>query len=176
MTATAEQLDIAPLSTEEAGSQYLTFTVAGETYGVDILRVQEIRGWEPVTRIPNAHDCVRGVLNLRGAIVPVYDLRLMLELDWVDYSAETVVVIIKVRQRDSEKHVGVIVDAVSDVINENDIEISSSPSFGEHIKTEFIASLATARAGAMVMLLDADRLPIAGANSSDSDEDHQADE
>ncbi len=167
-TATAEQLDIAPRA-EESGRQFLTFDVAGETYGVDILRVQEIRGWEPVTRIPNAHDCVRGVLNLRGAIVPVYDLRLMLELEWVEYNLETVVIIIKVRQGEGDKHVGIIVDAVSDVINELDIEISNSPSFGEHIKTEFIASLATEKDGAMVMLLDADRLPIAGAEGVDEE-------
>ncbi len=170
-TATAETLDIAPRAGEQEGRQYLTFDVAGETYGVDILRVQEIRGWEPVTRIPNAHECVRGVLNLRGAIVPVYDLRLMLELDWVAYDPETVVIIIKVRQGDSDKHVGIIVDAVSDVINELDIEISNSPSFGEHIKTEFIASLATEKSGGMVMLLDADRLPIAGAGGDDEDTD-----
>src|ERR1700733_10199617 len=96
-----------------AATQYLTVNLADEEYGVDILAVREIRGWTPVTRIPQAPPYVLGVLNLRGAIVPVLDLRLRFGLKREEYTATTVTVIVTVAGR----NFGVVVDAVSDVVD-----------------------------------------------------------
>ncbi len=142
---------------EHQGDEYLTFTLGSENYGVDILRVQEIRGWEVVTRIPNSPKYVRGVLNLRGAIVPVFDLRERIGLTSIDYSKETVVVVLRVNSQVGERSMGIVVDAVSDVLNARADSIRNTPKFGHDIATEFISGLAESD-GKMVMLLDIDRL------------------
>ena len=152
-TNIAEQFDL----DADIGSQYLLFDLADELYGVDILRVQEIRGWEAVTRLPNSPYYVKGVLNLRGAIVPVFDLKLRFGFEEQGYTKETVVIVVKVYTETSEKNIGVIVDAVSDVVNECNIRIAKTPGFNESKASEFISNLATV-ANRMVMLLDADKL------------------
>lgn len=141
----------------DIGAQYLLFELAEELYGVDILRVQEIRGWEYVTRLPNSPPYVKGVLNLRGAIVPVYDLKLRFELGEQAYNKETVVIVLKVNVDDSEKHIGVVVDAVSDVVHEGNISITKALGMNDGPDNKYISNLATV-ADRMVMLLDADRL------------------
>ena len=98
--------------TDAQANQYLTFILGGEEYAVDILKVQEIRGWEQATHIPNAPEFVLGVLNLRGIVVPIVDLRLRFKLENVEYSPTTVVVIVKVSQAGVERTVGMVVDAV----------------------------------------------------------------
>jgi len=138
--------------------QYLTFSLAEEEYGVDILRVQEIRGWEQVTRIPNAPNYVKGVLNLRGAIVPIFDLRQRFDLAPQVYSKDTVVIVLRVTCKTSEmRNMGVVVDAVSDVLNARSSEIRGTPDFGAGVATEYISGLASA-GDKMIMLLDVDRL------------------
>src|SRR5579871_765212 len=97
--------------------QYLTFEIGGETYGVEILRVREIRGWTQVTKIPHAPPHVLGVLNLRGSIVPVVDLRLRFELDRAEYTKVTVIIVLSVRAAAGRREVGVVVDGVSDVVD-----------------------------------------------------------
>ena len=136
------------------GSQYLTFNLAGEEYGIDILKVQEIRGWMPVTKVPNAPTFVRGVMNLRGAIVPVIDLRLRFGLE---DTKVTVVIVVTVQSDSGNRIIGMVVDGVSDVLNVNAGDIQPSPDFGSAVHTEFINGLVTIEAG-MVMLLDVDRL------------------
>lgn len=138
-------------------AQFLTFVLGEETYGVDILRVQEIKGWNPVTRIPNAPEYLRGVLNLRGAIVPIIDLRMRFHLDKADYTATTVVIVLCVEQEQKRRTLGVVVDGVSDVLNIAREEIKPTPDFGAVVSTEFIQGLATVD-DQMVMLLDIDRL------------------
>ncbi|MBK8537561.1 MAG: purine-binding chemotaxis protein CheW [Candidatus Competibacteraceae bacterium] len=139
------------------GLQYLTFNLAGEEYGIDILKVQEIRGWMPVTKVPNAPVFVRGVMNLRGAIVPVIDLRLRFGLEAVEYTKITVVIVVTVQSDSGSRIIGMVVDGVSDVLNVNATDIKPSPDFGTAVHTEFISGLVTIEAG-MVMLLDVDRL------------------
>jgi len=137
----------------EAPSQYLAVNLAQEEYGIDILAVREIRGWTPVTRIPQAPHYVLGVLNLRGAIVPVIDLRLRFGLEREAYDATTVTVIITVAGR----LFGVVVDSVSDVL---DIEPSATrpvPDMGTAVDTEYLKGLTTV-AERMVLLLDVDKL------------------
>ncbi len=138
-------------------SQYLTFILAGEEYGVDILRVQEIKGWEPATAIPNTPKYVKGVINLRGTIVPVIDLRVRFGLAHLDYGPTTVVIVLRIVSETGERTMGIIVDAVSDVYNVGDEEMKPPPDFGCAVGTEYVKALATVDEK-MVILLDIDRL------------------
>lgn len=141
-----------------AGSkQILTFMLGDETYGVDILRVQEIRGWAPVTRIPQSPPHVLGVLNLRGSIVPIVDLRMRLSLERAEYTPITVIIVLSVEAAQGRRDFGVVVDGVSDVIDIQRSEVKQAPDLGAQVNMEFIQGLATV-AERMVMLLDIDRL------------------
>lgn len=146
-------------SVAQGGSteQLLTFVVNEQEYGVDILRVQEIRGWESVTRIPNTPEFVRGVLNLRGAIVPIVDLRNRLGLESVEYDKTTVIVVLQVQSASGSRVMGIVVDAVSDVCAVAQDSIQEAPEFGEHIDTRFVRGMAT-RGGSLVIILDVDQL------------------
>ena len=137
--------------------QYLTFIMAGEEYGVDILAVQEIRGWEPTTVIPNAPEYIKGVINLRGTIVPIMDLRSRFNLERVEYSPVTVVIILKVETERGERVMGIVVDAVSDVHSISDSDTRNSPDLIEDLNTEFIRSLVSVD-DSMIILLDVQRL------------------
>lgn len=150
-----------------SSKQVLTFTLGDETYGVDILRVQEIRGWSPVTRIPQAQSHLLGVLNLRGSIVPIVDLRMRFELPRADYTPLTVIIVLSVESPQGRRDFGLVVDGVSDVVDVALAEVKQAPDLGRQANTEFIAGLA-AVSGRMVMLLDIDRLiggEVAGATS-----------
>lgn len=138
-------------------NQVLTFTLGQETYGVDILRVQEIRGWSPVTRVPQSPPHVLGVLNLRGSIVPIVDLRMRFKLDQAEYTAITVIIVLSVETPHGRRELGVVVDGVSDVIDINMADIKPAPDLGSHVSTDFIQGLMTVGEH-MVMLLDIDRL------------------
>ena len=152
------------------GDQYLTFTLAEEDYGIDILRVQEIRGWDEVTRLPNAPEFVRGVVNIRGTIVPVYDLRLKFNLPYREYTKNTVVIVIRTETPKGTKSVGIVVDAVADVLHGHLIDITQSPDFGHEQMTEAISGLATFQ-DKMVVLLDVDKLV-----RDDSDDNNEVEE
>jgi purine-binding chemotaxis protein CheW len=144
---------------ESDGDQFLTFMLAGEEYGVDILRVQEIKGWDSVTPIPNTPDYIRGVINLRGTIVPIIDLRRRFHLEAVEYGPMTVVIVLKVENPETGKSrvMGLVVDAVSDVYNVPDDAIKAAPDFGSVVDVDFVRGLATLE-NAMVIVLDIDRL------------------
>lgn len=142
----------------EGGShQVLTFTLGSETYGVDILRVQEIRGYSTVTRIPQAPAHVLGVLNLRGSIVPIVDMRMRFNLERAEYTPLTVIIVLSVESTAGRRDFGVVVDGVSDVIDVSSSDVKPAPELGAHVSTEFIEGLA-AVSGRMVMLLDIDQL------------------
>lgn len=135
--------------------QYLTFRVGDENYGVKILSVQEIRGWESVARVPNTPAYVKGVLNLRGTAVPVIDMRLRMHEKEPEYDATTVVVILRAQVHNRERIAGIVVDDVSDVMNARSNDIKKTPDFGERVNTEFIKGLVDV-GGNMVMLFDVD--------------------
>ena len=135
------------------GTQFLTFALGAEEYGVAILNVQEIKGYAPVTPIPNTPAYVKGVMNLRGTIVPVIDLRVRLGMPAVEYSPFTVIVVMTV----GTTVVGVIVDAVSDVVTVADGEMQAAPSFGTDVDVRFVASIAQV-GEKLVVLLDAERM------------------
>jgi purine-binding chemotaxis protein CheW len=119
--------------------EFLAFTLGSEEYCIDILKVQEIRGYEIVTPIPNTPAFMKGVVNLRGIIVPIIDLRIKLALDNVEYNQFTVVIILSIRGR----VVGVVVDSVSDVVALGAEEIKEAPQMGAAIKTDYIDGLVT---------------------------------
>ncbi|MBB1292804.1 MULTISPECIES: chemotaxis protein CheW [Pseudoalteromonas] len=133
--------------------QFLTFIMADEEYGVDILTVQEIRSWEEITEIPNAPDYVKGVINLRGTIVPILDLRLRFGLATIDYGPLTVVIVVKVIFEQNSKIMGMVVDAVSDVYSIVEQDAKTVPNFSGSENAEFIAGLVNV-GEKMVALLD----------------------
>jgi purine-binding chemotaxis protein CheW len=149
-----EEVEVEPATTE----QYLTFIMEGEEYGVDILVVQEIRGWESATPVPNSPAYVKGVINLRGTIVPIIDLRGRFDLSKPDYGSETVVIVIKIETEKGPRVMGIIVDAISDVY---DVPLDGikRTGFGDNQNSRFIKGLVTVKEH-MVILLKLEELII----------------
>lgn len=135
------------------GSQFLTFQLGEELYGVDILRVQEIKGYTAVTKIPNTPPHIKGVLNLRGTIVPIVELRTKFGMETIDYTMFTVIIVVVVR----EKIMGLVVDAVSDVLNIDKKDIQPPPQFGASVDVSFLNGIGKS-GDKLVALLDMDRL------------------
>jgi purine-binding chemotaxis protein CheW len=137
----------------EDARQFLTFKLAGEEYGVGILTVQEIRGWSQVTAIPHSPRWLLGVINLRGVVVPIIDLRIKFNLERADYNEFTVVIILNVGAR----VVGIVVDGVSDVITLSGAQIKPAPSLGNNADTSHIIGFGTLDER-MRILMDVERL------------------
>ncbi|MEQ9498352.1 MAG: chemotaxis protein CheW [Deltaproteobacteria bacterium] len=154
---TQQTTQIDGLDVNAAEGQLLTFLLAGEEYGVDILRVQEIRGWDSATRVPNTPRYIKGIINLRGTIVPIVDLRERFNLERVDYGPTTVVIVLKVVSGETSRIMGIVVDAVSDVYNLSSEQLRPAPDFGGSIDTEFIEGLMTVEEQ-MIIVLDIDHL------------------
>jgi len=153
MTATTEvRVDQHELNT---GQQYLSFILDERHYAVDILRVQEIKGWDRATPIPNTPEHIKGVINLRGTIVPIIDLRLRFGLAAVEYSKSTVVIVLRVESKTGSRTMGIVVDAVSDVHNVEDSAVSPPPEFSEEVDLSFIKGIASI-GEKMIILLDVD--------------------
>lgn len=136
-----------------AGGEYLTFVLGDEQYGLEILKVQEIRGYDTVTQIANTPDFIKGVVNLRGKIVPIVDLRIKFHLGKVEYDEFTVVIILNLGGR----VVGIVVDGVSDVMALKEEQIRDVPSLVTSIDTKYIVGLATVEQQ-MLILVDIEQL------------------
>lgn len=134
-------------------SQYLTFVLGAEQYGVEILKVQEIRGYSAVTPIPNTPAHIKGVINLRGTVVPVVDLRTKFSMGSTEYNKFTVIIVVTV----GRKVIGLVVDAVSDVLDIPAAEMRIAPDLGTGVDTRFISGMATI-GERMTVLLDINRL------------------
>lgn len=152
LEATTRDLD-EQIGVAADGSQFLTFLLGEEQYGVDILRVQEIKGYTVVTRIPNTPDYIKGVLNLRGTIVPIVDLRTKFGMEKAEYTMFTVIVVVVIQ----DKVTGIVVDAVSDVMNINNKDIQAPPEFGARADIGFLKAIGKS-GDKLVALLDIDRL------------------
>ncbi|MDX1300488.1 MAG: chemotaxis protein CheW [Pseudomonas sp.] len=141
------------IRSSEPTQEFLTFTLGQEEYAIDILRVQEIRGYDQVTAIANSPAFIKGVINLRGAIVPIIDLRIKFNLAAVTYDQFTVVIILNVLKR----IIGVVVDSVSDVIALGGEAIKPPPEFGSTFNTEYLMGLASVEER-MLILVDIEKL------------------
>lgn len=135
------------------GGEFLTFTLGPEEYGIDILKVQEIRGYDAVTTIANTPEFIKGVINLRGIIVPIVDMRIKFKLANVTYDQLTVVIILNL----SSRVVGMVVDGVSDVIALTPEQIKVAPQFGAMLDTQYLMGLGTIDER-MLILVDIEKL------------------
>lgn len=138
---------------EAENREFLVFSLGDEEYAIDILKVQEIRGYENVTRIANAPDFIKGVTNLRGVIVPIVDLRIKFHLDNVEYGGQTVVIVVNV----ADRIVGIVVDGVSDVMTLTPDQIKPAPEFGVTLSSDFLSGLGSLD-DRMLVLVDIDKL------------------
>jgi purine-binding chemotaxis protein CheW len=149
--------DPAEAMVHKPAREYLSFKLGTEEYGIDILRVQEIRGYEPPTRIANSTEFIKGVLNLRGVIVPIVDMRVRFGLPDVQYNSLTVVIVLNVAGRT----VGVVVDSVSDVLELGAGQINAAPDFNGAVDATYITGLGTVKVGdaeRMLILMDIEHL------------------
>ncbi len=135
------------------GRELLTFTLGNEEYGIDILKVQEIRGYDAVTTIANTPDFIKGVINLRGIIVPIVDMRIKFRLGKVEYDQFTVVIILNIAKR----VVGIVVDGVSDVIALTAEQLKPAPEFNSGVDTQYIMGLGTVD-DRMIIVMDIEKL------------------
>lgn len=142
-----------PAGTNTVGSEFLTFTLGAEEYGIDILKVQEIRGYDAVTTIANTPDFIKGVINLRGTIVPIVDLRIKFHLGTVEYNQLTVVIILNLGHR----VVGIVVDSVSDVLALAPEQIRPAPELSAGLDTRYLTGLGTV-GERMLILVDIEKL------------------
>jgi purine-binding chemotaxis protein CheW len=151
---------------EEDGRQFLSFRLGGEDYGIDIFRVQEIRGWSQVRGIPGSPDWILGILELRGAVIPIVDMRLRFRLPVSDTNERTVIIILSLGDEtgdegededDDIQDVGIVVDEVADVIGVPEDGIRPTPRMGSSVDVEYLEGIATVGDN-MLMLLDAPRL------------------
>lgn len=138
--------------TADGQNQFLTFTLGADSYGIEILKVQEIKGYSAITPIPNTPSYIKGVMNLRGAVVPVVDLRTKFGMNVTEYDKFTVIIVVTV----GEKIAGLVVDAVSDVLDIAPSEVRSAPEMGR-VDTRFISGMAAA-GDRFAVLLDIERL------------------
>jgi purine-binding chemotaxis protein CheW len=141
------------VSNNEQANQYLTFTLGAEEYGIEILKVQEIKGYSAITHIPNAPPHVKGVMNLRGTVIPVVDLRRKFSMELVEFNKFSVIIVVMV----GERVAGLVVDAVSDVLDIDSASVRPTPDFGSGADTRFIRGVAS-MGEKLVVLLDIDRL------------------
>jgi len=137
----------------DRGGKFLTFFLSSEEYGIEILKVQEIIGVMPITPIPRTPSFIKGVINLRGRIIPIIDLRLKLSMAEVKHTDETCFIVVKAH----DMHMGIVVDKVSEVLNIESENVEDAPSMGQEIDTEYILGIGKA-AGKVKLLLDIDKV------------------
>jgi purine-binding chemotaxis protein CheW len=165
MTVNTSAADAAKESADSGKEQYLSFILGREEYGVDIKKVQEIKGWDTVTRVPYSPPHVLGVINLRGSIVPVIDLRIRFGLERVPHDATTVIIVVHVPGDRGERTIGMVVDAVSDVYNIAAEHILPPPDALGSIEKVFVRGLAC-QDGKMLILLDVDGLVVSSVSDA----------
>ncbi|MGM8848904.1 chemotaxis protein CheW [Salinicola sp. V024] len=149
----SSQASMNAIVNDAASREYLVFSLGEEEYAVDILKVQEIRGYENVTRIANVPDFIKGVTNLRGVIVPIIDLRLKFHLDKVEYDGQTVVIVVNV----DDRIVGIVVDGVSDVMSLAPDQIKPAPEFGVTLSSDYLSGIGSLE-DRMLVLVDIEKL------------------
>ncbi len=137
--------------------KYLTFFLEEEEYGIGILKVKEIIGMMPITSVPRTPEFVKGVINLRGKVIPVMDLRLKFSMGEIPYTDRTCIIVVEIDTQDSTVLIGIVVDAVSEVLNIVEGEIEEAPTFGSKLDTDYILGMAKMEGGVKI-LLDIDKV------------------
>ncbi len=157
MAVSAETIDQAVKATADREGKYLTFTLADEAYGIGILKIREIIGMMPITSVPLTPPFVKGVINLRGKVIPVVDLRLRFDMEAAEYSERTCIIVVEIEGQAGTIQIGIVVDAVSEVLNIKAEDIEETPTFGVKLHTEYILGMAKMERSVKI-LLDIDRV------------------
>ncbi len=137
--------------------KYLTFSLGGEEYGIGILKIKEIIGLMPITRVPGTPSYIKGVINLRGKVIPIMDLRLRFDMEPKEYTDRTCIVVVEIASEAGNVLMGLVVDSVSEVLNIRREDIEDTPAFGSNLDTEYILGMAKAGKGVKI-LLDIDKV------------------
>ena len=153
MAELAETMDQAVKVMEQREGKYLTFVLANEEYGIGILKIKEIIGMMAVTTVPRTPAYVKGVINLRGKVIPIIDLRLRFGMEAIDYTERTCIIVVEIESESGTVQVGVVVDAVSEVLNVNAGDIENTPQFGISMDTEYILGMAKMEGGVKILLV-----------------------
>lgn len=157
MSSETQNINQAVKVMAEKEGKYLTFTLASEEYGIGILKIKEIIGMIPITSVPKTPEFVKGVINLRGKVIPVVDLRLKFGMESIDYTERTCIIIVEVAGQSGKVMMGIVVDAVSEVLNIKSDEIDETPRFGMTLNTDYILGMAKSEKSVKI-LLDIDQI------------------
>ena len=157
MEESSEIMNQAVKIMEDKEGKYLTFTLAEEEYGIGILKIKEIIGMMAITTVPQTPKFVKGVINLRGKVIPVIDLRLRFGMESMDYTERTCIIVVEMDGTANTVQIGIVVDAVSEVLNINGKDIEDTPTFGTKLDTTYILGMAKMEGGVKI-LLDIDRV------------------
>jgi purine-binding chemotaxis protein CheW len=150
--AEVETMDQAVKAMAEREGKYLTFTLAEEEYGIGILKIKEIIGMMPITSVPQTPEFVKGVINLRGKVIPVIDLRLRFGMGEIDYTERTCIIVVEIDSQAGTVLIGIVVDSVSEVLNVKGDDIADTPTFGTKLNTEYILGMAKMEGGVKILL------------------------
>ena len=157
MAEAVEVISQAVAMAADREGKYLTFILAGEEYGIGILKIREIIGMMPITSVPQTPQFVKGVINLRGKVIPVVDLRLRFGMAEIEYTERTCIIVVEIRSQAGIIPIGIVVDAVSEVLNIKADDIENTPTFGTKLDTDYILGMAKMEGGVKI-LLDIDRV------------------
>ena len=157
MAESVETMDQAVKAMADREGKYLTFALADEEYGISILKIREIIGIMPITSVPRTPEFVKGVINLRGKVIPIIDLRLRFGMEPMEYTDRTCIIVVEINAQDITIQIGTIVDTVSEVLNIKAEDIEDTPAFGASLDTEYILGMAKVSGGVKI-LLDIDKV------------------
>ncbi len=157
MAELSDKMDHTVKVMDDKEGKYLTFSLADEEYGISILKIKEIIGMMPITTVPQTPEFVKGVINLRGKVIPVIDLRLRFGMDAIDYTERTCIIVVEIEGSAGTVQIGIVVDAVSEVLNVNAEDVEETPTFGAKLNTDYILGMAKMEGGVKI-LLDIDRV------------------
>lgn len=157
MSEFVENIDNIVKTIADREGKYLTFTLAEEEYGISILKIKEIIGMMPITFVPQTPEFVKGVINLRGKVIPVVDLRLRFGMESIDYTERTCIIVVEIEGQADTVLTGIVVDSVSEVLNIKGEDIEDTPTFGTKLDTQYILGMAKMEGGVKI-LLDIDRV------------------
>jgi len=152
MAQIEEKMDQALKATTMKIGKYLTFSLEKEEYGIGILKVKEIIGMMSITSVPRTPDFVKGVINLRGKVIPVMDLRLKFSMGEIPYTERTCIIVVEIDSDSETVLIGIVVDSVSEVLNIQDNEIEEAPKFGSKLNTDYILGMAKKDGGVKILL------------------------